>query len=256
MPHRYAHWVMLLVLLPAVTLAFWPSYFSQLRSSSFAFHAHGVSATSWILLVLVQSWTAHARRFDWHRATGRLLLVAVPIFAAGAALAMQSMATKFVTRADPFYAALGARLGMDDVIATTSLVWLVRLAVLNRHCVALHAGYMLATVLLVLSPIIARLPLPRIFHLGEAVTIAIALALWATAPRTARPFQIVVALSVIRAIQFETVGASETWERIFGSLAQASPTMLAAGAMLLAILATWTVWPWQRRATRSMPTTG
>jgi len=256
MPHRYAHWVILLVLLPAISLAFWPAYFSQFGSSPFAFHAHGLTATAWILLVLAQSWTAHARRFDLHRATGRLLLVAVPLFAAGAALALQSMAIKFVTRADPFYAALGARLGMDDLIATTSLVWLVRLAVLNRRRIALHAGYMLGTVLLVLSPIMARLPLPRLPHLGEAVTIVVAVAMWAMAPRAGRPFQIVIALSVIRALQFETVGASGTWGRLFGSLAQVSPTMMATTAMLLAMLAIWTVWPWQRRETRSLPTAG
>lgn len=256
MPHRYAHWVMLLVLLPAVALAFWPAYFSRFGSAPFAFHAHGLTATAWILLVLAQSWTAHARRFQWHRATGRLLMVLVPIFAAGAAIAVQSMATKFVTRSDPFYAALGARLGLDDVIATTSLVWLVRLAILNRHRVALHAGYMLATVLLVLSPIMARLPLPRLPHLGEAVTIAIAVAMWAMVPRAGRPFQIVILLSVIRAVQFETVGAGETWARLFGSLALASPTALALGAMLLATLAIWTVWPWQRGNTRSVPAPG
>jgi hypothetical protein len=248
--------MILLVLLPAIALAFWPGYFSQFGSSPFAFHAHGLTATAWILLVLVQSWTAHARRFDWHRATGRLLLVAVPLFAAGAALAVHSMAIKFVTRADPFYAALGARLGMDDLIATTALVLLVRLAVINRRRAALHAGYMLATVLLVLSPIMARLPLPRLPHLGEAVTIAIALAMWAMAPRAGRPFQIVATLSVIRALQFETVGASETWGRLFGSIAPASPTILALVAMLLATLAIWTVWPWKRREGRSLPTAG
>lgn len=47
MPYRYAHQVILLVLMPTILLAFWPKYFGVLPSASFAFHAHGNTATFW-----------------------------------------------------------------------------------------------------------------------------------------------------------------------------------------------------------------
>ncbi|PTS76700.1 hypothetical protein DBR17_14310 [Sphingomonas sp. HMWF008] len=248
MPYRFAWPILLFALLPAILIAFWPGYFGNLPRSSFAFHAHGLTASAWVLLVLAQSWTASTRRFASHRWLARAVLVAVPLFAGGAALAMQSMAVKFVTKSEPFYAALGARLGLDDVVASVSLVWMVRAAILARRRVGLHAAYMLSTVLLVLSPIIARLPVPHVPHLGELFTAAVALALYATRPRDGWPFLLVVALATLRAVQFETVAASATWARLVGMLADVPAAALALPATLAAAAAIWTVWPWQRGA--------
>ena len=251
MPYRFAWPILLLALLPAILIAFWPGYFGNLTHSSFAFHAHGLTATAWVLLVLAQSWTASTRRFAVHRWLARAVLVAVPLFAGGAALAMQSMAVKFVTKSEPFYAAFGARLGMDDVVASVALVWMVRAAIRARRRTGLHAAYMLATVLLVLSPIVARLPLPHVPHLGEAFTALVALALYATRPRDGWPFLLVIALAALRALQFETIAASATWARMFGSLAEMAPAALALPAVLAAAIAIWSVWPWQQRRTAS-----
>lgn len=248
MPYRYAHYVILLVLVPAIAVAFTPRYFGDLPAASFAFHVHGVTASLWVLLVMAQSWTAHAKRFALHKVVARSVLVLVPLFAAGGVLAMQSMAEKFVTKSDPFYAALGARLGLDDVVATTALVLMVRAAIVNRRRMGLHAAYMLSTVLLVLSPVVARLPIPLIPHLGDTITIAVALTLYAMRRRDGRPFLIVAALSVLRVVQFHTLAASEWWAERFGALVGMSSIALAFAAILVAGLAVWTVWPWPRRA--------
>lgn len=251
MPYRYAHYAILLILLPAIVVAFTPRYFSTLGSASFAFHAHGLTASLWVLLVMAQSWTAHAKRFVLHRRVARTLLVLVPLFAAGGVLAMQSMAEKFVTKSDPFYAVLGPRLGLDDVVATTALVLMVRAAVVNRRRMGLHAAYMLSTVLLVLSPVVARLPIPLIPHLGDAITILVALGLYAVRRRDGRPFLIVAALSVLRVVQFHTVAASDAWAGLFSRLVGVPSVPLAIAAMLAAGLAIWTVWPWQPRRAAS-----
>ena len=50
MPFKHAHWLVV-ALLPVIALAFWPAYFGNLRGASVAFHAHGLSASAWILLV-------------------------------------------------------------------------------------------------------------------------------------------------------------------------------------------------------------
>ena len=56
------------MLLPfAITvLGFWYSYFGNLREATFHQHVHGLSATLWYLLVLVQPWLI-TRRGDVRR---------------------------------------------------------------------------------------------------------------------------------------------------------------------------------------------
>lgn len=244
-PYRYAWLALLFILVPAIAVAFWPGYFGHLAGSSIAFHAHGLTASCWVLLVLAQSWSAASRRFALHQLAARAVLVVAPLFAGGAALAMQSMAAKFLTKSDPFYAALGARLGLDDLVASVALVAMVRAAIVHRRRVGLHAAYMLATVLLVLSPIMARLPLPRVPHLGEIMTALVALALYFARRRDGLPFLVVIGLSLLRAVQFETVAASAAWAELFVRLVDIPAVLLASVAVLAAGAAVWTVWPWR-----------
>ena len=93
MPYRHAHFYLLL-LFPLAALAFWPNYFSIVRSAPFALHAHGVTAASWIALLAFQSWSIHRRRNALHRATGLAGLALFPFFVAGGLLVIQTMAAK------------------------------------------------------------------------------------------------------------------------------------------------------------------
>jgi len=121
MPFTSAHhW--LLPLFPLILLAFWPGYFGRLGGAPFALHVHGLSATLWIGLVTLQGWTIGRRRIAQHRFAGRLVLLAVPLFAAGALLAMQGMAALAATRADPFHATYGARLALGYANRTSFVI--------------------------------------------------------------------------------------------------------------------------------------
>lgn len=252
MPYRNAHW-WVLALLPVIALAFWPAYFGTFRTASFGFHAHGLTAAAWLLLVAAQSWTIHARRANWHRAIGGAVLVVVPLFVGAGILVMHSMAVKYAAASDPFYAALGPRLGLHDVIATVTLVAMVTAALHHRRITALHAGYMLGTVLLVLPPIIERLPLlPHGLHLSEAIPLAIALIIGLRARRHGRPFLIVAGVMVLQIAQFETLGASATWGRMFAAFSTWAVGPWALAAMVVALLALWSVWP-RRAARRAQP---
>lgn len=243
MPYRHAHW-WVLALVPVILLAFWPAYLGTLRSAPFAFHAHGLTASAWMLLVAAQSWTIHTRRVRRHRALGVALLAVVPLFVGAGVLVMHSMAVKYASGSDPFYAALGARLGMHDLIATVVLVGMVTAALRHRRTVALHAGYMLGTVLLVAPPIIERLPLlPHGIHLSEGVPLVLALAIALKVGRYGQPFLIVAGVMLVQIVQFETFGASEAWGRLFAAFAAqpVGPWALAAMAAALAVL--WSAWP-------------
>jgi hypothetical protein len=244
MPFRHAHWLLLL-LAPIIGYAFWPDYFGRIGSAPFAFHAHGLTASAWLLLVAVQSWTIHARRRALHRAAGLAVFAAVPLFAGGAVLAVQSMAVKYATASHPFYAVFGPRLGMHDIISTTALVLMVRAALAHRRRMALHGGYMLATVLLVLPPIMARLPLhlPPPLHAGEVLAIALAALLYHRRPRDGRPFLFAGGVMALEVLAFETFGASAWWAGLFAGLAALPPVPLALLAVAVAGVALWFAWP-------------
>ncbi len=252
MPYRRAWWAML-VLAPIVLVAFWPAYFGALPTAPLAFHAHGLTATAWLLLVGLQSWSAHRADRRLHRAAGLAVFAAVPLFAGAAVLVLHSMATKFALKSDPFYAALGARLGLHDVISTLALIALVCAALERRRNIAFHAACLLATAILVLPPVIVRLPVPRFFHSGEIIALALALfAAWRE-PRGRGPFLAVAALQVIHVLAFETIAAGDSWARIvvrFSTLPVAPFALAAALATLGALAAAWRRAPPKRASGR------
>ncbi|WGM32168.1 hypothetical protein [Brevundimonas sp. NIBR11] len=241
MPYRRAWWALLL-LAPVIGLAFWPAYFGALPKASFAFHAHGLTATAWLALVGFQSWSAHRSDRAVHRLAGRAMFVAVPLFAGAAVLVLHSMATKFAEGSDPFYAALGARLGAHDIISTIALVALVCMAVAKRRNIAVHAACMLSTAILVLPPVIARLPIPRFFHSGEIIAIVLALLAAAIDRRGRWPFLAVAGVQVVHVLVFETVAASTPWADAFAAFSAWPVAPFAVAAAVVALAALTLAW--------------
>jgi len=257
MPYRHAH-LFVLLLFPITWVAFWRGYFSDLAGAPFALHAHGITASFWLALLAFQSWTIHAKRSALHRAAGLGVFAVVPLFAAGGLLAMQAMSAKFAGAADPFNGTFGARLGIVDAVATLGLLALVSAALARRRQVRLHAGYMLATVLLLLSPIIARLfplvpgfpfglvegqhPFEEAFHVAQLAGIAISLALYRSRPRDGAPFLTAAGLVAVQSVLFETVGRAAAWERLFVGLVDIHPSLLAAVGLAVGGSALWAGW--------------
>ena len=59
-----------------IVIGFWPSYFGVAGNVPWQFHAHGMAASLWVLMVTVQSWTAHRKpHLPIHRAVGMASLV-------------------------------------------------------------------------------------------------------------------------------------------------------------------------------------
>src|SRR5690242_21812772 len=69
MPYRHAPYY-ILVCIAVILAGFWAIYFSFWGEVPWQFHAHGVAASIWVLLVLVQSWTPHHKQLSLHRAVG------------------------------------------------------------------------------------------------------------------------------------------------------------------------------------------
>lgn len=267
MPYKRAHW-WLLALLPLIVVAFWPNYFGQVRSAPFALHAHGITASVWLVLLTAQAWTASSRRFDSHRTAGLATFVALPLFAAAGPLALWSMITLWAAKVTPFHAAYGARLAAADMIAGPTVIALVAYAFAQRRRVRVHAAAMLATGLTVLPPVLGRLVqrVPLIppdgafglpatdlaFHLAWAVTLVLALALARGQARIA--FGVAALSTLTQLVGFVTIPHIAGWEALITGLIvlPVIPVALVAGLTAFGLL--W--WAWRSVPPRGMAATG
>lgn len=257
MPYRYAHrW--LLLLFPLIALAFWPGYFGRLGEAPFALHAHGITATAWLALLTLQSWSISAHRIALHRTSGLATFVVLPLFAAAGPLALHGMASLWRSNADPFHATYGARLASVDMIAGAAVIAMVAYALAQRRRMAVHASAMLATALLVLPPILGRL-LPAIpgfpvggsagfggfrlsFHLANLLTLLIAASLATRRPSRGIGFAFAAIATAAQMIAFETIGGSDAWQRCVTVFTDLPPAPLAVAAAIANGALLWWAW--------------
>ena len=264
MPYRHAKW-WLLALFPLIALAFWPGYLGQIAQVPFALHAHGLTATAWLALLTLQSWSIHARKSALHRTAGLATFLILPMFASAGPLALQGMAVLWRTNADPFHSAYGARLVMADMIAGPAVVVLVAYAFAHRREIGIHAAAMLATALLVLPPVVGRL-LPSLpgfphdgwagfggfwlaFQLAQALTLVIALSLARRSPAARAAFGFAAAATFAQIVAFETIAKTDLWKHWVVVLSElpSMPIALAAGLATAALL--W--WAWRKEPART-----
>ena len=157
MPYRNAPYYVLFVI--AVILAgFWGSYFAVWGNVPWQFHAHGVAASIWVLMVLAQSWTVHKEQLPLHRAVGKSSLILFPFLIGGLAAIIDLTGKGFVARDDPTRILFGAQFLIGLGIAVAAYVVLFYRALKYRRKVWVHSGYMLATPLILFES-----PLSRVF---------------------------------------------------------------------------------------------
>jgi hypothetical protein len=258
MPYRHLHF-WLLGLFPLVFLAFLPGYFLAFRSSSWAFHIHGGTASAWIALLAFQSWSIQRRRNALHRTAGMASLVVFPLFFAGSLLILHSMAAKFATGTDLFYVPHGSRLAAIDAVAVVAIGWFYWEGLRSRRNVQLHARWLAATVLFLLAPIFGRLigiavpglmiRGPEDFHLfptavriANLLVLAIALLLAQRSAGYRRPMLAAAGLVVLQMLVFELAAGLAPWEALLVAISRVpAPAMFSAGLAVGALLA-WLGW--------------
>lgn len=266
MPYPRAY-LALLALVPLIALAFWPGYFSRLGQTPWTIHVHGVTASAWVLMLLVQSWAIHHGQVKLHRAVGRATFVLVPVFVAGGLLVLQSMAHGTFGGEHPFYAVFGAGLGAVDLLAVLFFSIFVYAGLRKRRQVQLHARYMLATVLLLATPILTRLlngfvPGLRIqgpedmhlfmvgVHLGNAIALVITLGLYLAARRYGRPFLLAAVFLVASSISFQWLAATRPWQSFFRTLGETPTGLLVALGLCTGAVVVYLGWRAPPRATK------
>ncbi len=151
MSYRQAHWY-LLVAFAAIVAGFWPSFFRPLSGGSAWHTLHGVTATGWVLALILQSWLMARGLRVWHRRVAWGALALLPVLVISALYMVKVM--QFNAAMPPFLPLL---LAFIDIPSVAFLVLLVTLALLNVRRPAAHKRYMVATVFLAFPPALTRL---------------------------------------------------------------------------------------------------
>ena len=257
MPFRHAHW-WVLATFPVAALAFWPGYISVLGTSPASYHLHGVSASMWLLLLAIQSWSIQHDHRQFHRTNGLVSFALFPLFLAGGATIFVGMAQRFVEQASPFYQLYPPQLAWLDFVAIGGMAFFYFQALKYRRFVGKHSSYLLATAIFLLPPMLGRLaPLPlgwnpaqpdfweklRIgFHLGNIATAGIAFFIAWRAGRNGKPFVQAGLLVLLSSLLFEIPGGTAPWWALYRHFADIPALPLAIAAGLFGAAVGWAGW--------------
>jgi hypothetical protein len=151
---RRPHFYFSIAFLVAV-FGFWPSFFSKLSSTDSAHLVHGVTATLWMSMPILQSWLITRKKFTLHRRLGWVsLLILAPILVVSGLHMVQLM----IVRYQQTQAVRLLKFAFLDLSALTLFVVFLCLAVwrIRRNDVDGHARYMAGTVLFALEPALER----------------------------------------------------------------------------------------------------
>lgn len=245
-PRAYIYFAILLV---AAMAAFMPTYFLRLDEAGPAHHFHAATAAAWLLMLISQSWAISHRRFALHRATGRGSYLLAPLFIASGVTIIHAMANG----AGPFREMFASGLMLADAIAVAAFAGLYFAAIANRRSVQVHARCMTATVLLLISPVAARLlsfylpgfmiesveefhRFPLNYHLGNGAALVAVLVLMARDRKSygIRPPYLAVAVVIaLQSAGFALAGDAAWWRAAMTALG-GLPAALVAGTAFLA----------------------
>lgn len=257
MPFRHAHW-WVLATFPLAGLAFWPGYLSAFSTSPWSYHLHGATATMWLVLIIIQSWSIQNGHWQFHRTNGLASFALFPLFMAGGAAIFVGMTERFVEGASPFYQLYPPRLAWLDFVSIAGMAWFYFQALRYRRFVGKHSSYLLATVIFLLPPMLGRLaPIPfgmdpsvpgfwewlrTGFHVGNIATAAIAFIIAWRAGKNGRPFAVAGVLVLISSLLFEVPGGTESWRAIYAGFAYIPAVALAATAAMFGVVVGWAGW--------------
>jgi hypothetical protein len=155
MPYRYGHYFVGFVLL-VILGGFWASYWSAIGNVPSAFHVHAISSTTWLLLLIVQSLAIHRRWNIFHKQMGLASFVLFPFLILGFVMIIDVSAQRYASGENPFIMHNGPSFGVGMAIAIAAYLTLFYRALKTRRNVKLHAGYMLATPLILFESPFSR----------------------------------------------------------------------------------------------------
>ncbi|MBY6204233.1 hypothetical protein [Halomonas denitrificans] len=214
----------------AITLVgFAPTYFLNLRDATWFQHLHGLSATLWMGLLVVQPWLATRGRLKRHRSFGIVALVlAGMVVASGLAVLPFNIENAIEATSSPFAPATFLY-GVTFVDLLTILGFLVAvlMATLSIRSLDDHVLWMASTLFWVLMPALARLlTFGLLVTVGPGDWTLVDTVFWTAFPilgllvylmvriRRAHPALVLAAVGNLGALFVEPIGNSESWRAL------------------------------------------
>lgn len=257
MPFKNAHFFVL-ALLPASLVAFWPGFFAAMSQASLAVHLHGWSATAWVLLLALQSWSIHNERYRLHRVTGKLSLVIFPLFLSSFLLVIQSEA-QTVIDGHPYRTVFAPGIGVLTLVAFFAIGFLYSEGLKNRGNAQLHARYLLAIPFLFTESIFGRIFnafLPGLIvyslddirniywaiHLSQVLAIALAAFLYLQNRKFGAPFIIVSIALILQSLALEIFDGLEWWRKAYLASVELPFAALLVTGLIVGAAFAWRGW--------------
>lgn len=230
-------------------IAFYPTYLTRWSAAHWTQHLHGLTGTLWLIILIAQVWTIKAKHFKCHALMGKSTLIVAPLFLVAGFLSIHNFSNSPSLLAQRL--ALSTSLG--EILVLILFAFLFFQGLKNRRTTDLHARYMLATVLLLLTPAISRfisywvpgLTMTSIEHFSRNVLIAECVSLLVITfliaidikeKKLSLPFPLVFFFIVIQMVVTNVVGYGSLWADIMQNFADLSVLQLALAALPLAIL--------------------
>jgi hypothetical protein len=255
-----------LICIAVIIAGFWESYFSAWGQVPWQFHAHGVAASIWVLMVLAQSWTPHHDQLSLHRAVGKTSLLLFPFLIGGLAAIIDLTAKGFVAANDPVRVMFGGEFLIGLALAMAAYVVLYYRALKFRRKVWVHSGYMLATPLILFESPLSRvfgtwLPGltirgPQDFDLiipsivwAMAVELVIIAAIWFAYRDKAKPFLVAAVFIVGQMLTMGLLSDNALLEGLLVDLAKVPSAIVVFAGMTIGALTSWVGWQAGKRPT-------
>lgn len=258
MPYRHGHFYVGFVLL-VIFAGFWASYFSPIASVPTAFHVHAVTASTWLLLLIAQSLAIHRRMNSLHRTMGLASLALFPMLIFGLTMIINVSADRFAANEDPGIVYLAPSFGIGMAVAIAAYLVLFYQALKTRRSVKLHAGYMLATPLILFESPFSR-AMDRFFPwlnvigsegpryvldtivVSNALVALLALSLYLRDRRSGQPWLVAIFFVTLQSILMWYAPSMPIVTELFAAYAQAPHWISLALALLAGVAVGWFGW--------------
>ncbi|MEY4239157.1 MAG: hypothetical protein RL339_1758 [Pseudomonadota bacterium] len=258
MPYRHAPYFVGLVLL-TVLLGFWASYWAPIGNVPTAFHVHALTSSTWLILLIVQQVAIQRRHNALHRQLGLASFALFPVLMAGFMMIADVSARAYAAAASPFAIHNTPSFGIGTLMAIAAYLTLFYLALKHRRNVRLHAGYMLASpIILFESPFSRVLPeyLPLLNVIGstgpqevldtilisDLIATAFALALYFTNRKHGAPWLVAAGFTAAQGVVMWFAPSVPLLDQWFGVYAQIPMALTVGTGMAAGVLVTWLGW--------------
>jgi hypothetical protein len=258
MPYPRAHYYVLVVM-AVIVAGFWPSYFAVSGSVPWQFHAHGVAASIWVMMVAVQSWTAHHRQLPLHRAVGKSSLLLFPFLIGGLAAIIDLTAKGFVAGDNPVRMMFGGSFLIGLVLAIAAYVTVYYRALKYRRRVWIHSGYMLTTPLILFESPFSRLLnmfvpglairgvddlhliMPSILW-AMAIELAVIAAIWLRYREKANPFLVAAGFILAQMLTMGLMAETPLLRSLLTAIGQLPSAAVVLMGFAIGALTSWAGW--------------